>query len=125
MGTITRETCKRRIVDAMKKANTYAPCLTIQLDVVAGYLYMYMMTCKDIETYMKENGTLMITEKGRYGSRLVVHPGYKALRDLGAELTKTLKQLKLTVEAVVGSPDIPDNIDAITEELDEIGRKYD
>lgn len=107
---------KTRIIRALKGAGRYTPCVGIQIDALATALMVNDKALKQIEKLED----LTITEISRYGEKTVPHPICKIANDAQASITKQMATLGLTVEDIMGEPDLPDAVDELNETLDAI-----
>lgn len=101
----------------MKKTGAYSPHLTVQIDNIANALQTLDMCNKiksapDFEAFIKK--------PTREGEQLVEHPVFKVEERTRNSIDRQMRQLKLTVEDIVGSPDVPDEADRIMEEMERI-----
>lgn len=111
------ESYKTRIVRTMTKAGTYTPLLTLQIEALASALYVMYRCLEKIQDKDFDPVMMKIT---RDGKQPVENPVLKTHSRYLAEVSRQMRLLKLTVEDVVGSPDIPDEVDRIEEEMQKI-----
>lgn len=116
MATI--DSNRRRIIKAMKNAGIYNGALTIQIDALAASLTLMQRAAQKVETL--DDDDLWYKQETKSGKSIQMHPACRALRDQVAEVTRMAKQLKLTVEDVVGTPEQKIPLDDLTETLNAI-----
>lgn len=108
---------KKRIVLALKKTGAYSPHLTVQIDNLSNALQTLDM-CNRIKS--SSDFEPFIEKPTREGSQLVEHPVFKVEERTRNSIDRQMRQLKLTVEDIVGSPDVPDEADRVFGEMEKI-----
>lgn len=101
----------------MKAQGIYNPALSIQIETLATYVWQLGQLR---ETMKEAEFEPFIEKQTRDGMQLIEHPIYKVLDRIVASITRQMKQLNMTVDVLVGSPDIPDEGDRILEEMQQI-----
>lgn len=101
----------------MKKAGIYSKILDMQIETLAGALFV-IDKCQ--EKINSETFEPVVTKVTRDGKQPIENPVLKTLSRYMAEVSRQMKLLKLTVEDVVGQPDIPDVADKIIEKMKQI-----
>lgn len=114
MGTLNGY--KARVTRALKAAGRYTPCVTIQIDTLATSLLMLEKAKRQLESLEE----LTVMEESRYGSKISMHPVCKIIKDASDTVSRGMKQLGLTVEEVMGEPDLPDAVDDLDAKLNKI-----
>lgn len=105
------------IVKALKKSNRYNAGLDFQIINLAAAMRTHDLAIRDID----ELDTVTIVESNRNGEKTVPHPAFKVQRDASDSITRQLKILGLTMDDLVGKPDIPGPLD----DLDAKMQKFD
>lgn len=93
----------------------YSPNLAIQIDNLAASLYQQELCLQEIEA---EGFTVIVMKETRDGEQPVENPIFKVMARIQADITRQMKQLKLTVDDIVGVPEQEDAIDRLNAELD-------
>lgn len=101
----------------MKSSGTYSVNLGIQIDNLALSLYQREICRAEME---KEDFSAIVMKQTRDGEQPVENPVFKVLARVQADITRQMKQLKLTVADIVGVPEQEDAIDRLNAELDAI-----
>lgn len=113
----TFESYKRRITAAMKDSGIYNKNISIQVENLATSLYL-LSVCRE---KMEEEGfNIVEIKKTRDGEQPVENPVLKTLSRVQADITRQMRQLKLTVEDIVGEPEQENGIDKARLELNNI-----
>ena len=105
------------IVKALRKSNRYNAGLDFQIINLAAAMRTHDLAIKDID----ELDTVTIVESNRNGEKTVPHPAFKVQRDASDSITRQLKILGLTMEDLVGKPELPGPLD----DLDSKMKKFD
>lgn len=101
----------------MKKAGTYSKLLDMQVETLAGALVVIEKCKEKIEA---EDFEPVVTKITRDGEQPIENPVLKTHSRYMAEVSRQMKLLKLTVEDIIGQPDLPDEADRIIEEMKRI-----
>lgn len=108
---------QKKIVTAMKASGTYDENLYFQIKNLARSLRILDMV--DLE--MSDPEFQLVTMKlTRDGEQPIENPIIKTMDRAQNQVSRQMKQLKLTVEDLVGAPELPDGVDELTEELEKI-----
>ena len=94
----------------MKAAGIYSVNLSIQIDNLA---YSLWVRDKCVEQMEAEDFELTVTKITRDGSQPIENPILKEFNRRTTYITSQMKQLKLTVEDIIGKPDIAAPIDEL------------
>lgn len=112
------EEYKKSIKNALKKANTYTKGLDFQITTLASALRTLDFANEQIDTL--DSPTVL--EETRYGSKHAPHPVFKIQKDAQDSITRQLKALGLTAEALAGETD-DDPLYDLTKKVKAAGRK--
>lgn len=111
------ETYRRKIKTAMQKCGTYDANLDFQILNLARSLRLLAQ----VDRKMSEpEFALIVMKVTRDGNQPMENPVLKTLDRAQTQVTRQMRQLKLTVEDLIGAPELPDAIDELTEELSKI-----
>ncbi len=105
------------IIRALKKTNRYHSGLDFQIINLAAAMRTHDLAINDIDSL----DTVTIVESNRNGEKTVPHPAFKVQRDASDSITRQLKILGLTMDDLVGKPEIPGPLD----DLDSKMQKFD
>lgn len=108
---------KKRIALALKKTGMYSPYLTMQIDNLASALQTLDM-CNKIKNSPEFEP--FIEKPTREGPQMVEHPVFKVEERTRNSIDRQMRQLKLTVEDIIGHPDVPDALDDILDNMEKI-----
>lgn len=108
---------RARIEKCLKSSNRYDKGLDFQIINLAAAMRTHELAVKDIDALT----CVTIVETNRNGEKTVPHPAFKVQRDSSDSITRQLKILGLTMEDLVGKPDIPGPLD----DLDAKMQKYE
>lgn len=108
---------QNKIIRAMKASGTYDANLFFQIKNLARSLRILDMV--DIAMSSPEF-TLVTMKVTRDGEQPIENPLIKTMDRAQNQVNRQMKQLKLTVEDLIGAPELPDAIDELTEELEKI-----
>lgn len=108
---------KRNIIKAMKASGIYNKNLIIQIENLAASMQVRSVCLEKMKDSEFSPILMKIT---RDGEQPVENPILKTLSRSITEINRQMKQLKLTVEDIVGAPELRDNIDEMYEELNNI-----
>lgn len=111
------ETYRRKIKAAMQSCGTYDSNLDFQILNLARSLRLLSQVDREMS---QPDFSLVVTKKTRDGAQPIENPLMKILDRAQTQVTRQMKQLKLTVEDLIGAPELPDAIDELTEELAKI-----
>lgn len=114
----TVEEYKKSIVNALKRANTYTKGLDFQITSLASALRTLDLANQEIDGL--DSPTVL--EETRYGSKHAPHPVFKIQKDAQDSITRQLKALGLTAEALAGETD-DDPLYDLTKKVKNAGRK--
>ncbi len=110
----TFDSYKRRITSALKDSGLYNKNLSIQIENLATSLWTLSM-CRD---KMSEAEFKVIeTKVTRDGCQPIENPIFKVLARTQTDVSRQMKQLNLTVEDIVGNPDVPIPLDELDAEM--------
>ena len=115
--TLTIAGWRTLIVKALRKGRRYNAGLEFQIINLAAAMRTHDLAIRDID----ELETVTIVESNRNGEKTVPHPAFKVQRDASDSITRQLKILGLTMEDLVGKPDVAGPLD----DLDAKVRKFD
>lgn len=102
----------KQVAQALKDAGKYHAGLTSQILALAGSLRSLELANEEIDGLE----CTTVVEISRYGQKTVPHPVFKIQRDAADCITRQLKQLGLTPEAL-GGGDASDPLVELTQEL--------
>lgn len=114
----TVEEYKKSIVNALKRANTYTKGLDFQITSLASALRTLDLANQEIDGL--DSPTVL--EETRYGRKHAPHPVFKIQKDAQDSITRQLKALGLTAEALAGETD-DDPLYDLTKKVKNAGRK--
>lgn len=104
----------------MKRAGTYSKLLDMQIETLAGALVVIEKCQEEINS---EDFNPVMMKVTRDGEQPVENPVLKTHSRYMSEMSRQMKLLKLTVDDVVGKPDIPDEADRVQKEMSKIEDK--
>lgn len=99
--TKTIKEYRAQIVRALKKANTYSTGLDMQVASLASAMRNLDMANDEIDGL----ACTTVLERTRYGEKLAPHPVFKIQKDAQDSITRQMKVLGLTTEALAGAAD--------------------
>lgn len=108
---------KRRITEAMKASGIYNRNLSIQIENLALSLWTLSL-CR--EEMQKEDFEVVTMKTTRDGEQPVENPIFKVLARTQSDISRQMKLLKLTVEDIVGKPEVKDGVDEMYEAINNI-----
>ncbi|WP_290456519.1 P27 family phage terminase small subunit [Muribaculum intestinale] len=111
------EKYRRRIVKAMKASGIYSPNLGIQINNLARSLWVLDRIQADMQA---DDFTLVVMKTTRDGEQPMEHPLMKMLDRTQNQVNRQMRQLKLTVEDIVGAPELPDGVDEMYKEIEKV-----
>lgn len=111
------ERYRRKIKAAMQSCGTYDVNLDFQILNLARSLRLLAQVDRDMS---QPDFQLTVMKVTRDGQQPMENPVLKTLDRAQTQVTRQMKQLKLTVEDLIGAPELPDAIDELTEELEKI-----
>lgn len=114
---LTMEKYVRRIKSAMQKCGTYNANLDFQILNLARSLRLLALV--DFEMSQPEF-ELVEMKMTRDGEQPMENPLLKTLDRAQTQVNRQMTQLKLTVEDLIGAPELPDGVDELTSVLDKI-----
>ena len=94
----------------MKAAGIYSVNLSIQIDNLA---YSLWVRDKCVEEMEAPDFDLIVMKTTRDGEQPIENPILKEFNRRTADITTQMRQLKLTVEDIIGKPDIAAPIDEL------------
>lgn len=106
------EDYREMVMGALRLERKYSAALDIQVIALASALW----TLDAANRQIGELKEVTVLEETRYGSKMAPHPAFKIQRDAIALVTKQMKQLALTVEAISGG-DENDPLESLHREL--------
>lgn len=109
---------KKLIVRTLKKEGVYKSGLTFQIYALASALNTLDKVNRDIEGLE----CTTVQEVTRYGHKIAQHPAFKIQRDAQASITKQLKVLGLSTEALMAD-DEHDPLLEVTKRVQAAGGK--
>lgn len=109
---------QKAVIRVLKKANVYSAGLGFQIQALAGALHSLEKANAEIEGLT----TTTVLEQTRYGSKLAPHPAFKVQRDAMDNITRQLKALGLTAEALGGAVE-DDPLIELTKKVAQAGKK--
>lgn len=113
----TCESYKKRIIAAMRDCGTYNRNLTMQIENLAFSLYVLSKCREDIE---KPDFTITVMKETRDGEQPIENPILKTASRYQADVSRQMRQLKLTVEDIMGTPDVRDAADDMIDTVNAI-----
>lgn len=108
---------QRKIISAMKASGTYDENLYFQIKNLARSLRTLDMVDVEMSSPEFQLVTMKLT---RDGEQPIENPILKTMDRAQTQVSRQMKQLKLTVEDLVGTPELPDAVDELTAELEKI-----
>lgn len=115
--TLTIGGWRALIVKALKKGSRYNAGLDFQIVNLAAAMRTHDLAIRDID----ELECVTLVETNRNGSKTVPHPAFKVQRDASDSITRQLKILGLTMEDLIGKPDVAGPLDDLDAKL----KKFD
>lgn len=109
---------RRQIVKALKAAGTYSRGLDMQVQALATAMRTLDLANEQIDGLTE----VTVLERTRYGSKLAPHPAFKVQKDAQDSITRQLKILGLTAEALAGT-DVTDPLIELTKKVQQAGKK--
>lgn len=118
----TVDAYKRLITKALKSSGRYSSALEIQITALASAIRTLELACAEIDGLT----TTTVLEKTRYGEKLAPNPVFKVQKDAQDSVTRQMKALGLTAEALMGEIE-HDPLVELTERLqaDEVSPQID
>ncbi len=107
----------KKIKTAMQSCGTYNSNLDFQILNLARSLRLLAQVDRDMSDPDFE---LIVTKVTRDGEQPIENPLLKTLDRAQTQVSRQMRQLKLTVEDLIGAPELPDGVDELTAELDKI-----
>lgn len=101
---------------ALKKNGTYSRGLTFQIKALASALLTLDLANAEIDSLE----VTTVWEETRYGKKLAPHPVFKIQRDAQDSISRQLKQLGLTAEALNVGDDDKDPLVEISKKISNI-----
>lgn len=113
----TLERYVKKIKTAMQSCGTYNSNLDFQILNLARSLRLLAQVDRDMSDPDFELTVMKVT---RDGEQPIENPLLKTLDRAQTQVSRQMRQLKLTVEDLIGAPELPDGVDELTAELDKI-----
>ena len=113
----TLERYVKKIRTAMQSCGTYNSNLDFQILNLARSLRLLAQVDRDMSDPDFELTVMKVT---RDGEQPIGNPLLKTLDRAQTQVSRQMRQLKLTVEDLIGAPELPDGVDELTAELDKI-----
>ncbi len=113
----TLERYVKKIKTAMQSCGTYNSNLDFQILNLARSLRLLAQVDRDMSDPDFE---LTVMKETRDGEQPIENPLLKTLDRAQTQVSRQMRQLKLTVEDLIGAPELPDGVDELTAELDKI-----
>lgn len=107
----------KKIKTAMQSCGTYNSNLDFQILNLARSLRLLAQVDRDMSDPDFELTVMKVT---RDGEQPIENPLLKTLDRAQTQVSRQMRQLKLTVEDLIGAPELPDGVDELTAELDKI-----
>lgn len=107
----------RKIKSAMRQCGTYDPNLEFQILNLARSLRLLALVDAEMG---QPDFELVVMKITRDGKQPIENPLLKTLDRAQTQVSRQMRQLKLTVEDLIGAPELPDGVDELTAELDKI-----
>lgn len=107
----------RKIKSAMQKCGTYDPNLEFQILNLARSLRLLALVDAEMG---QPDFELVVMKLTRDGKQPMENPLLKTLDRAQTQVNRQMSQLKLTVEDLIGAPELPDGVDELTSVLDKI-----
>lgn len=96
MEQLTVQQWEQAIRKALKRSQTYTAAVDVQIKSLAAAVYTLTLAVRDIE---RLDETFVWVET-RYGREMKPHPVFKVQKDAQDSITRQMKALGLTVEAL-------------------------
>lgn len=116
MGNLKR-TYRTRIKKALEDAGLYSKNLAIQIETLASTLMVLRKCEEEIEA---DDFSVTVMKTTRDGEQPVEAPVLKAHARLLGQVTAQMKALSLTVEDIIGKPEVPNGVDGVREAVEEV-----
>nr|DAR35752.1 MAG TPA: terminase small subunit [Caudoviricetes sp.] len=107
----------RKIKSAMQKCGTYDANLEFQILNLARSLRLLALVDAEMG---QPDFELVVMKLTRDGEQPMENPLLKTLDRAQTQVNRQMTQLKLTVEDLIGAPELPDGVDELTSVLDKI-----
>lgn len=109
---------KKEITTRMKALKIYSRGFDMQIATLASALRTLDLANAEIDTLTETT----VLEETRYGSKLAPHPVFKVAKDAQDSVTRQMKALGITPEALTGTDD-DDPLIELTKKVKNAGRK--